>query len=373
LSKGLPDEPSAASYRGTVMHEIAAQAITLGMDKKFGSEKAIKLCTVCHKRVHDRPKEYGVGLEVDELGKTGQQVALDDVLDKVVPYVGWALDIAGDPEVEAVLVEQQLQVTSSCWGTGDFVAIYRDGDVLVGDFKSGEVEVLAKDNPQLMLYALGAITGQIAQCRDAVLVIFQNGTPDQWEVTSAELAAFRALVLDAIEEAETPSPALRVGDHCKYCPAKKSCEKYADRGMSLALQDLGGDDSLPALANLSLDTLDSETAAKVVDAIRFFGKWSAAAEKVLTDRMKAGFEIPGYKLIEGQKHKAWRDKDEAAAVLAKFPEAFNEPVLRTPTQLMKELPPGSVDDLWEQPRGEAKLVDSAARGKDWEDSSVFSD
>ena len=59
-----------------------------------------------------------------------------------------------------MLIEQQLdfsQWVPEGFGTGDCV-IVADGTLSVIDFKYGKgVEVLSENNPQMMLYALGAL------------------------------------------------------------------------------------------------------------------------------------------------------------------------------------------------------------------------
>ena len=75
----------------------------------------------------------------------------------VMELVAEAKKICKDP---VVLIEQRLDFSrfvQEGFGTGDCVII-ADGTLYIVDYKHGKgVEVSAVDNPQMMLYALGAL------------------------------------------------------------------------------------------------------------------------------------------------------------------------------------------------------------------------
>ena len=75
----------------------------------------------------------------------------------VIELVAEAKRICKDP---VVLIEQRLDFSrfvQEGFGTGDCV-IVADGTLYIVDYKHGKgVEVSAVDNPQMMLYALGAL------------------------------------------------------------------------------------------------------------------------------------------------------------------------------------------------------------------------
>ncbi|MEA7672518.1 DUF2800 domain-containing protein, partial [Salmonella enterica subsp. enterica serovar Cerro] len=83
------------------------------------------------------------------------------------------------------------------FGTADMVAVLADGDahmLIVGDLKTGRHKVLAKENKQMMLYALGLLRvyKRLYDITAVRLVIFQPyaGGADEWDTTPEALEQF---------------------------------------------------------------------------------------------------------------------------------------------------------------------------------------
>ena len=105
------------------------------------------------------------------------------------------------------------------------------GTLEVVDFKSGRGRVEAPHNPQLMLYALGAMdmwrTQKVETVRLSIIQprIFNNST---WEIPRKTLDRWAKTRLRRTARlAFAGEGELRAGEHCRYCRAKGACAEYA--------------------------------------------------------------------------------------------------------------------------------------------------
>lgn len=188
LSPMYPDKRTAASEEGTRQHDIAAKHLTLGSDSKD-------------------PKMQGY---------------LDEV--------------RGRAEGGTLRVEEKVTIVEGlCWGTSDATILHPDTIIglTVIDLKWGRSPVTALGNPQLMLYALGALELHPLSPEQLVdLCIYQpnaaSGPPlrhSQVEVKA--LHDFRDRKVDpAIERGLQEDPPAEAGRWCFWCPAKLHCPEY---------------------------------------------------------------------------------------------------------------------------------------------------
>lgn len=103
----------------------------------------------------------------------------------------------------------------------------------VKDFKHGKgVQVWPKENPQLMLYALGVwlMYRWLYEFDKFVLSISQPRLRhfEEWEISLGHLLQWAYdVVRPAARMALTPGSPLKAGSHCKFCKAKKTCSVRA--------------------------------------------------------------------------------------------------------------------------------------------------
>ncbi len=144
-----------------------------------------------------------------------------------------------------ILVEQRLDFSGYVpdgFGTGDCVVV-ADDTLEIVDFKYGRgVEVSAVNNPQMMLYALGALTlfDSLYDITQVSMTIFQ---PRLNNLSNSVIS--KAELLDWAETALKPAAALaakgeggfRSGDWCRFCKIKAECRKRAGANLELAKLD----------------------------------------------------------------------------------------------------------------------------------------
>ncbi len=131
-----------------------------------------------------------------------------------------------------LLVERKvIMVPGLCWGTSDVIVL---GDRALGvyDLKWGVSPVPAVNNPQLLLYAFGALREfPIPRNATVSLNIVQPRASSGWPVktwltTPDHILQFRPRLMAAIEEGLKENPKAVAGHHCYWCPAKLHCHAY---------------------------------------------------------------------------------------------------------------------------------------------------
>ena len=231
----------------------------------------------------------------------------DDYVSFIMEQVQEAKKNCADP---VVLIEQHLDYSrfvEGGFGTGDCL-IVADGTLTVVDFKYGKgVAVDAQQNPQLLLYALGAqeLFDAIYDIERVRMVIFQPRLESVsiWEISIRELEAW-------VQEELVPKAKLAArgegsfipGDWCRFCKARNGCRARAERFLKLAQMEFQS----PAL-------LTEEEIAEVLLVADELAKWAADVYAFATDEaITRGKQWSGFKLVEGQSNRKYTDEERVA-------------------------------------------------------------
>lgn len=208
------------------------------------------------------------------------------------------------------VVEGRLSAPSiheDCSGTVDALVWDAHEKVLgVHDLKYGKFPVDAKNNSQLMGYALCALeTYTQIQPERIDFYIHQvriSPKPDKWFCDAIDLDIFRDEVVEHVAAIEAQKAILEkskgdqskldlhAGDHCRYCPAWSVCQERI-----LAAKREGIDLLIPKPEELPGD------ASTIVQFALKAAPWAAAVLKQAKDHMKKGGSIPGLKLVAGKR------------------------------------------------------------------------
>ena len=233
----------------------------------------------------------------------------------VMELVAEAKKICKDP---VVLIEQRLDFSrfvQEGFGTGDCVII-ADGTLYIVDYKHGKgVEVSAVDNPQMMLYALGALelfdgiydidTVQMAifQPRRDNVSVCVMAKDDLLSWANGELAEKAKLAYDGEGE-------FACGDWCRFCKAKAACRKRAEYNLEMAKYDF----AMPA-------TLEDAEIVAILARADELSVWAADVKEFALQQALSGIKYNGYKVVEGRSNR--RYTDEAAVADAVKKAGFN--------------------------------------------------
>lgn len=235
--------------------------------------------------------------------------ASDEMLDCAGLYVETILEIAEPLHNPYIALEQRVDYSKwvpDGFGTADCIII-GDGTLTVIDYKHGRgVQVEAEGNPQLMLYALGALERyqtlyEIGTVRWGIVqprnggVSFSDplpvGTIIAWADTTVRPAAALAMTKDA---------PFRPGDWCRFCKARGFCRTRSDHNLSLE-----GFEKKPA------KLLTPEEMGAILLRGKDLLKWYSDVEDEALSRLLTGGKVPGWKAVEGRAIRAWSDAEAA--------------------------------------------------------------
>lgn len=283
LESGEPDSSSAAAEQGTVAHALAEW----------------KLRRALHQAPTFKPESDWIDDEMESL--------TDDYITFVQEHISLARETCGDPQV---LIEQRLDfshVVPGGFGTGDCVII-AEPKLQIIDLKYGQgVLVEAAHNPQLMLYALGAIHafGDLYDIETVTVTIYQprRGNVDTWEVPVADLQAWAETeVKPKAELAAVGGGEFCPGRWCQFCRIAPTCRARAEANLALAQLEFAP----PA------ELTDAEI-ADVLTRIPQLKTWAADVESyALSQAVNQGKHWDGFKLVAGRSIRKYTDETKVA-------------------------------------------------------------
>lgn len=211
------------------------------------------------------------------------------------------------------------------FGQGDAVII-SDGTLEIIDLKFGRhVEVSAEDNPQLRLYALGAIYAYdylygIETVRMTICQPRAGGVSEE-EVPIDDLWQWGESIRPIAELAIKGEGDCKAGDHCRFCKAAARCRALSEYSLELAKLEFQD----PEL----LDDVEITDALGKVDALT---KYAKALKAYALDEALKGHRWPGWKLVEGRSNSKYGDQQQVANVLLEA--GFTKQVIYKPQELV---------------------------------------
>ena len=210
------------------------------------------------------------------------------------------------------------------FGTSDCILI-GGNRITVIDYKNGAgVPVEAEHNPQMQLYALGAlqtfrmIYGDVLTDVRLIIVQPHAGGIKTWDTTTEEIQKWgREFVTPAARRALEGTAPATPGDCCRWCRGKTQCTARAaavlEAGRKYQAAPPAGSPRIPASYS-GLLLSDAEVGAALTEAEGLVAWYKDLQDYALTACLD-GKDIPGYKAVEGRGTRAWGDTDAAFAAL----------------------------------------------------------
>lgn len=305
LEEEFEDRETEAAAEGSAAHALAEHKLKRAL--KMRSEKPVS--------------RYDCD-EMDEY--------TDGYVQFVLEMLAGAKEHCTDPIVQ---IEQKLDF--SCYvpdgfGTGDCVII-ADDTLYIIDLKYGQGVLVDSDhNPQMMLYALGALRlyDNLYDIRKVSMSIYQprRDNISTWSVDTGELRNWADTVL-------TPKAKLafegkgeyHTGPWCTFCKAAVKCRARAEEKLEIAKYEF----RKPPLLT---DTDIEEVLGKLDDLIHWANEISSYA---LSEALK-GKQWSGWKIVEGRSNRKYKNEEEviAAAKAAGYTDIFRQSLL-TVTEMEK--------------------------------------
>ncbi|ENH9853781.1 DUF2800 domain-containing protein [Salmonella enterica] len=332
---GLPNESGQAAVNGTCMHLLAETVL----NRIIKGERKITADT--YKGVYALNEGKGP-IKALVKPEKGAVLITDGFVSQVNKYVDYCRPIIDAAQL--VEVESRVNLTRilhpgvelngkplQTFGTADMVAVLADGDahmLIVGDLKTGRHKVAAKENKQMMLYALGLLRvyKRLYDITAVRLVIFQPyaGGADEWDTTPEALEQFgkfaQGRALKAIDAFQRGKKGLKRADFrpgndaCQWCRFAEKCnakrhQVIASLGDDTADNTEASDEEIAKhkcnQAEMSLDQLKAE-----YDKLPLMRQHIADIEKAMYAALMRGETVEGLKLVEGRPgNRIWSDEE----------------------------------------------------------------
>lgn len=391
--KDIPNESGQAAINGTAMHAVSEDLL----NRHIKGETTV---TAAHyKGVYVLNEGKGPIKAVAGKPPAGAVLINDEFVTMVERYTDYALGIIASAEY--VKIEMRAKLTKllhpnyvahgwadkdgdclpvETFGTADLVSVIprTDGSFMlfVGDLKTGRHRVEAKENKQLMLYAL-AILAKLKRLYNITLVrlaIFQPycGGPSEWDITPEGLAIFQKFAskraIEALDVYYGGKKNLKAGhfkpsaDACQWCRFNEKCNARSKAaiqtgGTSATVDDLADDkpstpaEALAAIKKLCNDAdvmdvwahvtphtilalipdgeseknggdksegheMTPEQLRDAYEKLPELRQHIATIEKAMHAALLSGKAVPGYKLVTGNEgNRKWSDPAKAIETL----------------------------------------------------------
>lgn len=315
FEESLPESTSEYAEEGRLAHAI-------------GELKVLKKCTPMSARAYNTQLNK---LKKDPLYDPEMDKTTDLYLEHITEQV---MDYDSTPTVAVEVRVDFSDYAPEGFGTCDCCII--GGDLLsIVDYKHGKgVPVSAVSNPQMRLYALGALHryapvfgGAIKRVRMTIdQPRLDSYTTD--EITVEELRAWGESIKPIAQRAFAGLGEFVPGGHCRFCRGKAQCRARAK--VNTALEDFGGcvpAGSIPAPQEHSHTgeaLLSDEEIGDLLERGAHLVQWYKDLEAYATEALLAGKKIPGWKLVAGRSNRTFTDQDAAirAVIAAGYDEAL---------------------------------------------------
>lgn len=340
LEEQFPDKTSEYMKEGTLAHAIAEFKV-----RSYFLEAISK--TTQTRRLNKFKKEEGFQAEMLEHTDTYLNFLKEEALKtNAKPFI---------------TVEQKVDFSNYVpegFGTADCIMI--SGDTLhIVDFKYGKgVKVEAEDNPQMKLYALGAIStyGLFYPIKYIKMSIVQPRIDNisSYEIPIEPLIDWgEKIVKPQAQKAFAGIGDYVQGEHCRFCRAKGACEFRAKANMKVV-------EEIQSSYN---GTISNDELGEMLTKTDGIEQWIKDIKSYALELVLKGEQVKGWKAVEGKSNRKITDTDKAFEILEAngYEEALlYEKVPLTLTKLEKVIGKAklseAIGDYIEKPKGAPTLV-----------------
>ena len=331
LSEGYMDKASVFAMEGTSAHELCEYKLrsALGMEAENPTENL-------------------------DFYNTEMEECAEGYATYILELVEKAKETCSDP---VVMVEQRVDFSRYVpegFGTADCIII-ADETLNIVDYKHGKgVEVSAEDNPQMKLYALGAlelfdclydinkVQMTIFQPRLSNISVFVMDKADLLNWANDELTTKAELAFEGKGE-------LCCGEWCKFCKAKSNCKERARVNMEMAQYEFR-----------KSSLLTDKEVVEILSRIDELTSWASDVKNFALEQAVRGKQWPGWKVVEGRSNRKYTDEGAVAQVVKNAGyNPYDEKIMgitNMTKMLGKEKFNELLGDFVERPQGKPTLV-----------------
>lgn len=342
LEEQFENSTSVFAAEGTFMHELGE----LKLSKYVGAIKE----DIYKRNLKDLQSNQFFNSEIKE--------AVEIYTNFAIELIESTKQSCKDP---IILLEQRLDFSKYVeggFGTGDLVVV-ADEVLNVVDLKGGQgVKVSAEKNPQMMLYALGAL--ELFDCLyDIDIVRMSICQPRLENISTYEISVEE--LLDWAENVLKPAAELAWNGEgefcpseytCKFCRSKATCKARAEKNLEIAKFEFK-----------QASLLTKNEIAEILSQADEIVAWCKDVWAWAEVRAVEGEEFEGFKVVEGRSIRNYGDEEAVISKLTEVGYSENDifsKSLKGITALEKTLGKKSfaqvLDGLITKPQGKPILV-----------------
>lgn len=306
LERDVEDKSSTFAEEGTLAHAYCAKKLKEFLGLSVDEEKA---------EIAQLDEQYHSG-EMDEYTDTYKTIVLEK------------FNAARAKTKDAqLLVEVKLDFSHyvpDAFGTSDAIII-ADGVMEVIDFKYGKgVKVSAVENPQMMIYALGAwdLFNFEYDIRKVRMTIVQPRIDNlsEFELDAADLINWAVDELQPKANEAYAGGKQKPGNWCQFCKVKASCKALSS--MCIEAQQAN-----PDPRKISKEVMENT----ILPLLSTFKTWLTGVEEYSLEQALNGVQYQGFKIVEGRSIRKITNPTAVMKLLSK--EGFAKESYIKPTEL----------------------------------------
>lgn len=307
LTKDLPDQTSEYAQEGTLAHEIAEAILT--------GKQPIEETTLTE-----------LALYIDYIQESDHDI---EYIEDRVAYTDWVEDGFGTADAILLSEEHQtVEIVDLKWGKG--------------------IKVNAEGNPQLRLYALGALQKHMFAVDWEIKYVRMTIVQPRLDHISSDFME----VADLFEWADTvvkPAAELALEDDAPLNPSDKACQWCKIKGRCRAR-------AVQVLQYKETDLLTPQEMADLIPLADAAEKWAKDLKATCLVMAEEGTTFNGWKLVEGRSVRKW--SDDAERILSTYTDDLWDKKLKGITEMQKLVGKNVVDECTVKPAGKPALVPS---------------
>lgn len=306
LERDVEDKGSTFAEEGTLAHAYCAKKLKEFLGLAVDEEKA---------EIAQLDEQYHSG-EMDEYTDTYKTIVLEK------------FNAARAKTKDAqLLVEVKLDFSHyvpDAFGTSDAIII-ADGVMEVIDFKYGKgVKVSAVENPQMMIYALGAwdLFNFEYDIRKVRMTIVQPRIDNlsEFELDAADLINWAVDELQPKANEAYAGGKQKPGNWCQFCKVKANCK-------ALSSVCIEAQQANPDPRKISKEVMEST----ILPLLSTFKTWLTGVEEYSLEQALNGVQYQGFKIVEGRSIRKITNPTAVMELLSK--EGFAKESYIKPTEL----------------------------------------
>jgi hypothetical protein len=285
LEEKFPDSTSESAREGTLAHEMAELKVRKAFIEPIGARS-----------FNTKMKKF----QEHDLYKEEMLRHTDTYLD----YISSIIHQYSNPPY--IAVEKKIDYSMYApegFGTADCIII-AGNTLYVIDFKYGKgVPVSAYENPQMMLYALGAYAQSsfLFKIENIVMVIVQprNGGISEYEMLTHKLLEWGETIKPIAQAAFKGEGECTPGEYCdkNFCRVK-NCRARTEYNLKLG-----------KYTQMKPPLISNEEVGEILFKARDLAAWVKNLEEYALSEVLAGNDISGWKAVHGRSSRQFTDQD----------------------------------------------------------------